>query len=295
MHAGRYVHRTRRPLTPVQEGIPATHPGRDCAQQQPHMSAAALETRNRERHTESEVLPASPIRAGPSPRVASMSRDRLTSSFHSFPSTTMPSPPLFTLVAPHQTHPPSQTPSRHFTHHCHRCSRARPPRARSPRLARAPHHARSPILAFPYSTLPARVKYPPLPSVLRHARDLSTVTLSVHHLELGSPTSLPARAPYRSGRIKFGYGTLLTVDSLTCPSRPFSSHHPSSFQLASLYSPIPLDSVVRAPAVACISTSLRPANVDLAAWVLLPAGETCQSISLCLVVVVLVKCFILHQ
>jgi hypothetical protein len=206
----------------------------------------------------------------------------------------MPSPPLFTLVTPHQTHPPSQTPSCHFTHHCHHHSHTRPPCARSPHLAHAPHHARSPILAFPYSTSPARIKYPPLPSMLQHAQDLSTITLSVHHLKLGLPTSLPVHAPYRSGRIKFGYGTLLTVDSLTCPSHPFFSHHPSSFQLASSYSPIPLDSVVRAPAVACISTSLCPANVDLATWVLSPAGETCQTIPLCLVVV-LVKCFILCQ
>jgi hypothetical protein len=94
--------------------------------------------------------------------------------------------------------------------------------------------------------------------VLRHVRDSSAVTLSVRRLELGSPTSLPARAPYRSGRIKFGYRTLLTVDSLTRPSRPFSSRRPSSFQLVSPYSPIPLVSVVRAPDVPRVSIFIRP-------------------------------------
>ena len=176
----------------------------------------------------------------------------------SFPSTTMPSPPLFTLVAPRQTHPPSQTPSRRFAHRRHhhrrRCRRARPPRARSCRVARARHHATSPILAFPYSTSSARVKYPLLPSVLRHARDSLAVTFSVRRLELGMPTSLPARAPYRSGRTKDRLGTLLTVDSLTRPSHSLSSRRSSSFQLVPSYSPIPLAPVVRVPNVARVSS-----------------------------------------
>jgi hypothetical protein len=176
----------------------------------------------------------------------------------SFPSTTMPSPPLFTLVAPRQTHPPSQTPSRRFAHRRHhhrRCRRhARPPRARSCHVARARHHATSPILAFPYWTSSARVKHPPLPSVLRHARDSSAVTFSMRRLELGTPTSLPAHAPYCSGRTKDRLGTLLTVNSLTRPSHSLSSRRSSSFQLVPSYSPIPLAPVVRVPNVARVSS-----------------------------------------
>jgi hypothetical protein len=173
----------------------------------------------------------------------------------------MPSPPLFTLVAPHQTHLPSQTPSRRFTHrrhhHCHRRRRAMPPHARSPRLARARHHATSPTLAFSYSTSSARVKYPPLPSVLRHAWDSSAATFSVRRLELGTPTLLPARAPYRSGRTKDGHGTLLTVDCLTRLSHSLSSSCSSFFQLDPSYSPRPLTPVVRAPDVVRVSTYIR--------------------------------------
>jgi hypothetical protein len=176
----------------------------------------------------------------------------------SFPSTTMPSPPLFTLVVPRQTHPPSQTPSRRFAHrrhhhrHHHRC--ARPPCARSCHVARACHHAMSPIPAFPYLTSSTCVKYPSLPSMLRHTWDLSAVTFSMRRLKLGTPTSLPARAPYCSGRTKDRLGTLLTVNSLTRPSHSLSSRRSSSFQLVPSYSPIPLAPVVRTPNVTHVSS-----------------------------------------
>jgi hypothetical protein len=187
----------------------------------------------------------------------------------------MPSPPLFTLVAPRQTHPPSQTLSRHFAYHRHhhrRCRRhTRPPHARSYHVTCACHHATSPILAFPYSTSSAHIKHPPLPSVLRHARDLLAITFSMCHLELGTPTSLPAHVPYCSGRTKDRLGTLLTVNSLTRPSHSLSSCCSSSFQLVPSYSPIPLAPIVHVPNVMCVSSYIFSLLTST-----LPRGSCCR-------------------
>src|ERR1700730_14196458 len=103
-------------------------------------------------------------------------------------STTMPLP-LFTFAMPNNSprsllHP-LRRPARRRHHHRHRCRLAQPPCTKSTHLAHVRHHATSPILPFPFSTPPARVQYPPLPSALRHARDSSAVTFSVRRLELG--------------------------------------------------------------------------------------------------------------